>query len=166
MERRRIENDRTASCLLPPSLIPHGQPPRPNTAVQYPVFNPELPRLQSSPSPLHAQSWSNLLRHYPGDLGSTLPGILTYGVQIGYRGKKHFCHSTNHYIQEPSIITGKLAEDLNLCRIRLASEPSLFRRLGYSPSTMGDGAASMTYPDPLDEALTRVYQTTGQPSST
>ncbi|KAI9038001.1 uncharacterized protein KD926_011433 [Aspergillus affinis] len=34
-------------------------------------------------------------------LGHTLAGILTYGAQIGYRGKKYTRYSTNHYIHEP-----------------------------------------------------------------
>ncbi|KAJ5557676.1 hypothetical protein N7513_003262 [Penicillium frequentans] len=62
----------TGNVVLDPlslSLTPQGQPPRPNTAIQYPVLNPELPRLQSSPSPLDAKGWSNLLRYYPGDVG-------------------------------------------------------------------------------------------------
>jgi hypothetical protein len=109
--KHTMETDRITSYLSPPSLVPHGQPPRPNTAVQYHVFNPDLPRLQSSPSPLHAPNWSNILRHYPGNPGSIIAGILPYGVQIGYRGKKQFCHSTNHYIYEPGVITAKLAED-------------------------------------------------------
>lgn len=119
------------------SLIPQGQPPRPNTAVQYPVFNPEPPRLQSSPSPLHARSWSNLLRYYPGDLGSTIAGILTYGVQVGYRGKKQTRYSSNHQIHEPGMITAKLAEDLNLGRVRLASRPSFVSPLGLVPQHDG-----------------------------
>ncbi|KAF4769439.1 hypothetical protein HAV15_008849 [Penicillium sp. str.  len=109
-----------------------GQPPRPNTAIQYPVFNPELPKLQFSPSPLYAQDWSNLLRHYPGDLRSTITGILTYGVQIGYRGTKQFYHS-NHHIHEPEMISAKLGEHLNLGRIRLACRPSFVSPLGLVP---------------------------------
>ena len=126
----RRGNAGTASYFLPPTEIPSGQPARPNTAVQYPVFNPEFPKLQPSPSPLHAQRWRNLLHYYPGDLGPILAGILTYGAQIGYRGKKHSCHSANHYIHEPSIITGKLAEDLDLRRVRLTSKPSFISPLG------------------------------------
>ncbi|EED11627.1 conserved hypothetical protein [Talaromyces stipitatus ATCC 10500] len=110
---------------------------RPNTALQYPVFNTELPKLYPSPSPLHPQRWRNLLRYYPGELGSTLAGILTYGVQIGYRGKKHACHSTNHYIHEPSIITEKLAEDLNLHRVKLAFKSSFISPLGLVPKHDG-----------------------------
>ncbi|KAJ6118262.1 hypothetical protein N7471_013729 [Penicillium samsonianum] len=123
------EADRSSN-LLPLSLIPQDQPTRPNTAVLYPVFNPELPKLQFSPSPLYAKGWSNLLRHYPGDLGSTIAGILTYGVQIGYRGKKQLCHSSSHHIHEPGMITAKLAEDLSLGRIRLASGPPFISPLG------------------------------------
>lgn len=126
-----------SSNPLPPSLIPQGQPPRPNTAIQYPVFNPELPKLQFSPSPLYAKGWSNLLRHYPGDLKSTITGILTYGVQIGYRGKKQFYHSSNHHIHEPEMISAKLAEDLNLGRIRLACRPSFVSPLGLVPKHDG-----------------------------
>ncbi|KAG2005332.1 hypothetical protein GB937_008875 [Aspergillus fischeri] len=134
-----------ARCLVLPqekiasksSERPSGQPARPNTVAQYPVFNTELPKLQPSPSPLHAQRWRNLLRHYPGDLGPTLAGILTYGVQISYRGKKHSCYSTNHYIHEPSIITGKLAEDLDLRRVRLASKPSFVSPIGLVPKHDG-----------------------------
>jgi hypothetical protein len=94
------------------------------TDIQYPVFNPNLSKLQPSPSPLQPQSWSNLLRYYPGDLGPTLTGILTYGVQIGYRGTKQTRHSTNHYIHEPGMITAKIVGDLDLGRIRLAPGPS------------------------------------------
>ena len=130
------EADRSPSPL-PLSLIPQCQPSRPNTAFQYPVFNPELPKLQFSPSPLYAKGWSNLLRHYPGDLGSTIAGILTYGAQIGYRGKKQFCHSSNHHIHEPGMISAKLAEDLNLGRIRLASRPSFVSPLGLVPKHDG-----------------------------
>lgn len=86
LENCTSDTDNVVLNPLSLSLIPQGQPPRPNTAVQYPVFNPKLPRLQSSPSPLYAQGWSNLLRYYPGDLGSIVAGILTYGVQVGYRG--------------------------------------------------------------------------------
>ncbi|KAJ5982416.1 hypothetical protein N7451_012516 [Penicillium sp. IBT 35674x] len=123
----------TGNVVLNPlslSLTPQGQPPRPNTAIQYPVFNPELPRLQSSPSPLDARGWSNLLRYYPGDLGFTIAGILTYGAQVGYRGKKRFRYSSNHHIHEPGIIKAQLAEDLNLGRVRLASRPSFVSPLG------------------------------------
>ncbi|KAJ3453583.1 hypothetical protein MRS44_017830 [Fusarium solani] len=103
----------------------------------YPVFNPELPKLEFSPSPLHTQSWSNFLRYYPGNLGPTLVGILTHGVQIGYRGKRQSYHSTNHHIHEPNIITEKLAEDLRLCRVRLTSEPSFISPLGLVPKQDG-----------------------------
>ncbi|KAF4771974.1 hypothetical protein HAV15_011132 [Penicillium sp. str.  len=133
----RLGTDNVVLNPLSLSLIPQGQPPRPNTAVQYPVFNPEPPRLQSSPSPLHARSWSNLLRYYPGDLGSTIAGILTYGVQVGYRGKKQTRYSSNHQIHEPGMITAKLAEDLNLGRVRLASRPSFVSPLGLVPQHDG-----------------------------
>ena len=136
VREQTAEADRSPDPL-PLSLIPQGQPSRPNTAFQYPVFNPELPKLQFSPSPLYAKCWNNLLRHYPGDLGSTITGILTYGAQIGYRGKKQFCHSTNHHIHEPGIISAKLAEDLNLGRIRLASRPSFVSPLGLVPKHDG-----------------------------
>lgn len=121
-----MKTSMTVPCLLPLSLVPQ----RPNTTIKYPVFNAKLLKLQSSPSPLQAQCWSNLLRYYPGDLGSTLAGILTYGIQIGYRGEKHLCYSANHHIQAPGIITAKLAEDLNLGRIKLASGPSFVSTLG------------------------------------
>ncbi|KAI3095133.1 hypothetical protein CBS147333_9859 [Penicillium roqueforti] len=114
-----------------------GQPPRPNTAIQYPVFKPELPKLQFSPSPLYAKGWSNLLRYYPGDLRSTITGILTYGVQLGYRDKKQFYHSSNHHIHEPEMISAKLADDLNLGRIRLACTPSFVSPLGLVPKHDG-----------------------------
>ncbi|KAJ5778452.1 hypothetical protein N7520_001698 [Penicillium odoratum] len=140
--RPPLENctSETGNVVLNPlslSLTPQGQPPRPNTAIQYPVFNPELPRLQSSPSPLNAKGWSNLLRYYPGDLGSTIAGILTYGAQVGYRGKKQFRYSSNHHIHEPGIITAQLAEDLNLGRVRLASRPSFVSPLGLVPKHDG-----------------------------
>ncbi|RTE67904.1 hypothetical protein BHE90_017721, partial [Fusarium euwallaceae] len=96
----------------------------------YPVFNPELLKLEFSPSPLHTPSWSNFLRYYPGNLGHTIVGILTHGVQIGYRGKRQSCHSTNHHIHEPNMITEKLAEDLRLRRVRLTSDPSFISPLG------------------------------------
>lgn len=126
------ETDKSSNPLSP-SLIPQGQPPRPNTAIQYPVFNPELPKLQFSPSPLYAKGWSNLLRYYPGDLGSTITGTLTYGVQIGYKGKKQFYHSSNYHIHEPEMISAKLAEDLNLGRITLACRPSFVSPLELVP---------------------------------
>lgn len=137
LENGTSDTDNVVLNLLSLSLIPQGQPPRPNTAVQYPVFNPELPRLQSSPSPLHVKSWSNLLRYYPGDLGSTIAGILTYGAQVGYRGKKQFRYSSNHHIHEPGMITAKLAEDLSLGRVRLASRPSFVSPLGLVPKHDG-----------------------------
>ncbi|OKO92884.1 hypothetical protein PENSUB_12565 [Penicillium subrubescens] len=129
--------DSVAFNPLSLGLTPQGQPARPNTTVQYPVFNPELPRLQSSPSPLYTKGWSNLLRHYPGDLGSTIAGILTYGVQVGYTGKKQSRYSSNHHIYEPGMITAKLAEDLNLGRVRLASGPSFVSPLGLVPKHDG-----------------------------
>jgi hypothetical protein len=104
---------------------------------KYPVFNPELPRLQSCPSPLYAEGWTNLLRYNPGDLGTTIAGILTYGVQVGYRGKKQSRYSSNHHIHEPGMITAKLAEDLNLGRVRLASGPSFVSPLGLVPKHDG-----------------------------
>ncbi|KAJ5343427.1 uncharacterized protein N7506_003251 [Penicillium brevicompactum] len=136
VRERTAEADRSFNPL-PPSLIPQGQPPRPSTAIQYPVFNPELPKLQFSPSPLYAKGWSNLLRHYPGDLKSTITGIMTYGVQIGYRDKKQFYHSSNHHIRELEMISAKLAEDLNLGRIRLACRPSFVSPLGLVPKHHG-----------------------------
>lgn len=137
MRRGPSENNGVASYLPATGAIPCGQPARPNTATQYPVFNPELPKLEFSPSPLHTQSWSNFLRYYPGNLGPTLVGILTHGVQIGYRGKRQSYHSTNHHIHEPNIITEKLAEDLRLCRVRLTSEPSFISPLGLVPKQDG-----------------------------
>lgn len=134
MRRGPSENNGIASYLPATGAIPWGQPARPNTATQYPVFNPELPKLEFSPSPLHTQSWSNFLRYYPGP---TLVGILTHGVQIGYRGKRQSYHSTNHHIHEPNIITEKLAEDLRLCRVRLTSEPSFISPLGLVPKQDG-----------------------------
>ncbi|KAJ6000957.1 hypothetical protein N7481_001366 [Penicillium waksmanii] len=131
-----LQADRSCNTA-PLSLIPQGQSPRPNTATQYPVFNPELPKLQLSPSPLYTKGWGNLLRHYPGDLGYTITGILTHGAQIGYRGSKQSCHSTNHQIHEPSTISAKLAEDLNLGRVRLASSPSFVSPLGLVPKHDG-----------------------------
>lgn len=137
LENCTSDTDNGALNSLPLSLMPQGQPPRPNTAVQYPVFNPELPRLQHSPSPLHTKGWSNLLHYYPGDLGSTLAGILTYGAQVGYRGKKQFRYSSNHHIYEPGMITAKIAEDLSLGRVRLASRPSFVSPLGLIPKHDG-----------------------------
>ncbi|KAJ3455228.1 hypothetical protein MRS44_013828 [Fusarium solani] len=80
---------------------------------------------------------SNFLRYYPGNLGSTLVGILTHGIQIGYRGKRQSYPSTNHHIHEPNIITEKLAEDLRLYRVRLTSEPSFISPLGLVPKQDG-----------------------------
>ncbi|KAJ5894645.1 hypothetical protein N7495_006336 [Penicillium taxi] len=72
------------------------------------------------------------------DLGSTITGILTYGAQVGYRGKKRFRYSPNHHIHEPGVITSKIMEDLNIGRIRLTHGPSFISPLGLVPKSNGE----------------------------
>ncbi|KAJ5400295.1 hypothetical protein N7465_010784 [Penicillium sp. CMV-2018d] len=62
--------------------------------------------------------------------------FLTYLAVVGYRSKKQFRYSSNHHIHEPGI-TAKLAEDLNLGRVRLASGPSFVSPLGLVPKQDG-----------------------------
>ena len=88
-------------------------PPCPNTAISFQVFNPSLLPLNCSPSPFIPAAWEALLYHYPGDLGRVCNGILIYGCQIGSTAPPVYRYAGNNSIDDPLIITRKLAEDLS-----------------------------------------------------
>ena len=95
-------------------LTTHGAPlptqPRPNTSPLFRVYEPTLPPLQKSPSPLYTPAWEFLLQPYPGALSVLIQGILTYRCQIGYVGPEQFHISKNLHTARlaPNVIQGKI----------------------------------------------------------
>lgn len=83
------------------------------------LFDSTRPPLRDSPSPLHADEWLRLLRRHPGDLGSNLHHIITYGAQLGYNGPDVLILSDNlkSSLEAPSHITDQLRSDLKLGRV-------------------------------------------------
>jgi Reverse transcriptase (RNA-dependent DNA polymerase) len=110
------------------------QVPRPNTTPQFAPFLRKNP-LVNSPSPLQTQAWASLLVDYPGHLPTTLVGILTFGCEIGSNLslQARNCKNQISCFENPSIISQKIAEDLALGRIRVASSPIVTSPLGLVP---------------------------------
>lgn len=126
-------------------LTTHGAPlptqPRPNTSPLFRVYEPTLPPLQKSPSPLYTPAWEFLLQPYPGELRVLIQGMLTYGCQIGYVGPEQFHISKNLRTARlaPDVIQGKIQQDLRLQRVTLCSgtPPFMCSPLGLVPKHDG-----------------------------
>ena len=120
--------------LSPPTTWPA---PRPNTSIHFEVFDPSLPPLRDSASPFIASAWKTLLQRYPGNLGTVCSGILTYGCRLGCTTQPRYRRTPNHRIEEPSLITQKLSEDLLCRRVQLSTVPVIVSPLGLVPKHDG-----------------------------
>ena len=68
--------------LARPVFLPHK---RPNTDINFPVFDPS--DVTAAPSPLQAEVWEALLRDYPDRrFVSNIVGIIKHGAKLGYSG--------------------------------------------------------------------------------
>jgi len=83
--------------------------------------------LPPSATPFYGPAWLYTLRNYPGDLGRTLYGILTYGAQIGIQHDvQHSIYPNQASVQlAPQFLSDKVAEDLSLQRIQPAIPTNL-----------------------------------------
>ncbi|KAJ5385651.1 hypothetical protein N7509_008192 [Penicillium cosmopolitanum] len=132
--------DHAAVCLdifqmlSPPTSWPA---PRPNTSLQFKIFDSSLPPLRGSASPFISSAWETLLEHYPGDLGTICSGILTFGCRLGCTGQPTDRRTSNHHIEEPSIFTQKLSDDLSNRRVQVCTGPVVVSPLGLVPKHDG-----------------------------
>lgn len=73
-----------------PSPATSGPPPLPrdvyNVVPLFSAYDGSATTLQTSPSTLRPAAWREALALYPGTLGNTLVGILTFGALLGYEG--------------------------------------------------------------------------------
>lgn len=81
--------------------------------------------------------WETLLERYPGDLGTICSGILTFGCRLGCTGQPTDRRTSNHHIEEPSIITQKLSDDLSNRRVQVCTGPAVVSPLGLVPKQDG-----------------------------
>ena len=116
-------------------------PARPNTDLHFSHVDKSRPPLQSSPSPLNPEAWLELLREYPGSLGTIVCDILIYGTQIGYEGPEQLILSKNLTSSEMNrpFLTSQIESDLQKRRIRpvLPSHPLISSPLGLVPKSNG-----------------------------
>lgn len=100
--------------------INSAPPRRPNDGTWFPAFLSNEEPLRDSPSPLIPQAWAEALRHYPGDLGITISGILRFGAAIGYNGEPNPLILSDNLVSaqdDPSVLQEGLDRDLSLGRV-------------------------------------------------
>jgi hypothetical protein len=101
------------------------------------VFDSSLPPLRDSAYPFITSAWKALLERYPGDLGTICSSILTFGCRLGCTTRPTDRRTPNHCIEEPSLITQKLPDDLFSRQVQLSTVPVVVSPLGLVPKHDG-----------------------------
>jgi hypothetical protein len=119
----------------------HPYPPRPNCALLYNVFDSTDTIIQDSPSLFVLEAWKTLLQPYPGDLGYTINGIITYGCRLGFKGPPTRTISQNlkTALLDEEKMTDMLEKDLVLHRVARSDGcfPFICSPLGFVPKPGG-----------------------------
>jgi len=108
----------------------------------FPSYDTLSAPLRSSPSTLRPAAWQEALSRYPGSLGDTIHGILTYGALLGYEGPLALILSKNLSSAEldEETIEKQLEKDLLSGRVEITTPdyPYICSPLGLVPKSDGN----------------------------
>lgn len=120
-----------------------GPPPLPrdihNVVPLFAAYDGSATPLQNSPSTLRPAAWREALALYPGTLGNTLVGILTFGALLGYEGPLTLLLSKNLSSADldPETIDKQLQKDITRGRVAVYAPnfPYISSPLGLVPKS-------------------------------